>query len=195
MKNHLSRWLFLPVVLLLLIGCGPAAHIEKDKAFNFSNYKTFAWIDQDGQGRNDRNNSNDLTEKNIREAVSKELTKAGWNETKRRPDILLSYDLLVERSTVERNDPVYTQPFYRTFYSPAYRRYFIVNYPSQFVGYDRSERTIKEGTITINMIDAGSGKTVWQGWATDEVSNRNLTSREIDAAVRSIFKKADLAKR
>jgi hypothetical protein len=45
------------------------------------------------------------------------------------------------------------------------------------------------------MIEAKSGKTVWQGWATDEVSNRNLTSKEIDAAVRSIFKKADLAKR
>lgn len=195
MKNYLNRWMFLPAILFLLVSCGPSAHIEKDKAFNFSNYKTFAWVDKDGEGRNDRNSSNDLTEKNIREAVSKELTKAGWNETKRRPDVLLSYDLLVERSTVERNDPVYTQPFYRTFYSPYYRRYFIVNYPSQFVGYDRSERSIKEGTITINILDAASGKTVWQGWATDEVSNRNLTSREIDAAVRSIFKKADLAKR
>jgi hypothetical protein len=128
-------------------------------------------------------------------AITKELGRAGWSETKRRPDVLLSYDLLVERSTVQSNDPVYSQPFYRTFYSPYYRRYFIVNYPSQFVGYDRSERTIKEGTITINMIDAQSGKTVWQGWATDEVSNRNMSSKEIDAAVRSIFKKADLAKR
>lgn len=102
---------------------------------------------------------------------------------------------MVERSTVQNNDPVYSQPFYRTFYSPYYRRYFIVNYPSQFIGYDRSERTIKEGTLTLNMIDARSGKTVWQGWATDEVSSRNISSKEIDAAVRSIFKKADLAKR
>jgi hypothetical protein len=195
MKKHVNRWMFLPVLLLILAGCGPAAHIEKDQAFNFSNYKTFAWVDKDGEGRNDRNNNNDIAETNIRAAVSKELKKAGWSEIKRRPDILLSYDLLVERSTVQNNDPVYSQPFYRTFYSPYYRRYFIVNYPSQFVGYDRSERTIKEGTITVNMIDASSGKTVWQGWATDEVSNRNISSKEIDAAVRSIFKKADLAKR
>jgi hypothetical protein len=95
MKKHLSRWMFLPVFLLILAGCGPAAHIEKDQAFNFSNYKTFAWVDKDGEGRNNRNNNNDIAETNIRAAVSKELTKAGWSETKRRPDILLSYDLLV----------------------------------------------------------------------------------------------------
>ena len=195
MKNHLSRWMFLPALLLFIVGCGPAAHVEKDQAFNFSNYKTFAWVDKDGEGRKDRNNNNDIAESNIRAAVSKELNRAGWSETNRRPDLLLSYDVLVERSTVQSSDPMYTQPFYRTFYSPYYRRYFIVNYPSQFVGYDRSERTIKEGTITINMIDAQSGRTVWQGWATDEVTNRNMSQKEIDAAVRSIFKKADLAKR
>ena len=195
MKKQLSRWMFLPALLLFIVGCGPAAHVEKDQAFNFSNYKTFAWVDKDGEGRKDRNNNNDIAESNIRAAVSKELNRAGWSETNRRPDLLLSYDVLVERSTVQSSDPMYTQPFYRTFYSPYYRRYFIVNYPSQFVGYDRSERTIKEGTITINMIDAQSGRTVWQGWATDEVTNRNMSQKEIDAAVRSIFKKADLAKR
>ena len=195
MKNQLSRWMFLPALLLFIVGCGPAAHVEKDQAFNFSNYKTFAWVDKDGEGRKDRNNNNDIAESNIRAAITKELNRAGWNETNRRPDLLLSYDVLVERSTVQSSDPVYTQPFYRTFYSPYYRRYLIVNYPSQFVGYDRSERTIKEGTITINMIDAQSGRTVWQGWATDEVTNRNMSQKEIDAAVRSIFKKADLAKR
>lgn len=195
MKNYFKRWIFLPATLFLLVSCGPSAHIEKDASVDFSRYKTFAWADRDGEGRKDRNSRNDITETNIRAAVNKELTKAGWHETKRRPDILLSYDLLVERSTVQNNDPVYSQPFTRTFYSPYYRRHFFVNYPSQFIGYERSERSIKEGTVTISMIDARSGKTVWQGWATDEVNNRNLTSKEIDAAVRSIFKKADLAKR
>ncbi|TWI79259.1 uncharacterized protein DUF4136 [Lacibacter cauensis] len=195
MKNYWSRWMFVPALIFLFSSCGPSAHIEKDKSVDFSRYKTFAWVDKDGEGRKDRNNRNDITESNIRTAVNKQLQKAGFEETKRRPDILLSYDLLVERSTVQNNDPVYSQPFTRAFYSPYYRRYFFVNYPSQFIGYDRSERSIKEGTVTISMIDARSGKTVWQGWATDEVSSRNLTSKEIDAVVRSIFKKADLAKR
>jgi hypothetical protein len=194
MKNF-SSLILLPLILFFVAACGPSAHIEKDQSVDFSRYKTFAWVDQDGDGKSDRNKRNDLTEKNVRAAVNKELAKNSWTETKRRPDILLSYDLLVERSRVENNNPVYSQPFSRTFYSPYYRRYFVVNYPSRFVGYDRSERTIQEGTVTLNMIDAKTGNTVWQGWATDQVNNRNLTSREIDAAVRSIFKKADLAKR
>ncbi len=192
MKMRWNSWMFLPVLLLLIVSCEPAAHIEKDQSVDFSGYKTFEWVDKEDYNGKNRNN---LTESNIRNAVNKELNKTGWSETKRRPDILLSYDLLVERSTVESTNPVYTQPTSRMVYSPYYRRFFLVNYPSQFAGYDRDVRSIKEGTITLTMIEAKSGKIVWQGWATDEISNRNLTSKEIDAVVRSIFKKADLAKR
>jgi hypothetical protein len=62
------------------------------------------------------------------------------------------------------------------------------------LGYESYEQLIKEGTITITMIDAKTDKTVWQGWTTEEVNNRNLTSKEIQNAVRSIFKKFDVAK-
>lgn len=53
---------------------------------------------------------------------------------------------------------------------------------------------IREGTITISMIDTRTDKTVWQGWTTDEVNSRNLTSKEIQNSVKSIFKKFDIAK-
>ena len=65
---------------------------------------------------------------------------------------------------------------------------------SQFEGYERDDRSIREGTVTISMIDGKTDKTVWQGWTTDEVNSRNLTSREIQSSVRSIFKKFDIAK-
>ena len=69
-----------------------------------------------------------------------------------------------------------------------------IYYPSQFLGYDRNQRSIKEGTVTISVIDAKTEKTVWQGWTTDEVNSQNLTNKEIQAAVKSIFRKFDLAK-
>ncbi|MGB3165024.1 MAG: DUF4136 domain-containing protein, partial [Chitinophagaceae bacterium] len=62
-------------------------------------------------------------------------------------------------------------------------------------GYERDERTIREGTVTISMIDAKTDKTVWQGWTTDEVNSRNLTSKEIQNSVKSIFRKFDVAKK
>ena len=52
----------------------------------------------------------------------------------------------------------------------------------------------REGTVTITMIDAKTDKTVWQGWTTDEVNSKNLTTKEIQIAVSSIFKKFDIAK-
>lgn len=195
MIKNLKLWSGCLGVVFLLASCASTAHIEKDDNADFSRYKTFAWVDKDGEGRHDRNRSNDMTEVKIKDAVSKELEKtAGWKEVKNRPDVLLSYDVLVEKGIKESNSPVYSRPYSRVFYNPYTRRYSTIYYPSQLMGYERDERAIREGTVTISMIDARSDKTVWQGWTTDEVNSRNLTTREIQNAVRSIFKKFDVAR-
>lgn len=190
MKMNLKQWSGSLAFVFLLASCGSTAHIEKDDNADFSRYKTFAWVDKDNEGKR-----GGLTEQKIRDAVNKELEKSsGWREVKNRPDVLLSYDVLVERNIREDNNPVYSNPTTRVFYNPRTRRYVSVYYPSQFLGYDRDQREVKEGTVTISMIDAKTDKTVWQGWTTDEVKNRNLTSKEIQNSVRSIFRKFDVAK-
>jgi len=183
------------VAALILTGCASVAHVEKDNNADFSKYKTFSWIDRDGSGMQDHNHRNDLMEQNIRAAVNQELQKEGWRESKNRPDILVSFDVLVEKSVKQQNDPVYSRSYSRTFFNPYTRRYFNVFYPSQFQGYDNYEVPIKEGTVTITMIDANTDKMVWQGWTTDEVNSKNLTHREIRNSVKSIFRKFDTAKR
>lgn len=195
MKQGLRLWIGSLGIVFLLASCASTAHIEKDDQADFSKYKTFAWIDKDGEGRSDQNRSNDLTEQKMRDAVNKELEKtAGWREVKNRPDVLLSYDVLVEKGVKESSNPVYSRPFSRLVYNPYTRRYATIYYPSQFVGYNREERPTKEGTVTITMIDTKTDKTVWQGWTTDEVNSKNLTTKEIQYAVRSIFRKFDVAK-
>lgn len=180
-------------LLLLLAGCAPAAHIEKDDAVDFSQYKTFAWTEKQESAK--RSRANDLAEKKIREAVNKELERsAGWKETTDNPDVLLSYDVLVERSSRRNSDQVYSRPFTRTFYNPYARRFYRVYYPSRFIGYDDYSVPTREGTVTITMADAKTDKTIWQGWSTGEVDSRNLSSREIQSSVRAIFKKFDVAK-
>lgn len=194
MKNW-KLWSGTLAIVFLLASCASTAHIEKDDNTDFSKYKTFAWIDKDGEGKQDRNKSNDLTERKIREAVSKELEKsAGWRESKNRPDVLLSYDVLVEKTVQQRSDPVYSRPFTRTFFNPYSRRFVNVYYPSQFRGYDNYEVPSREGTVTITMLDARTEKTVWQGWTTDEVNSKNISSKEIQNSVRAIFRKFDIAK-
>jgi len=178
--------------VFLLASCGSTAHIEKDDNADFSQYKTFAWIEK--EGKQDHNRTNDLTERKIREAVNKELEKTGWRESKNRPDVLLSYDVLVEKSVAQRSDPVYSSPFTRTFYNPYSRRFVNVYYPSRFMGYDNYDVPTREGTVTISMIDTKTDKTVWQGWTTDEINSRNMSSKEIQNSVKAIFRKFDIAK-
>lgn len=195
MKHTLKNWSGFAVIVFLLASCATTAHYEKDDNVNFGDYKTFAWVDVTESGQKNKNRRSNLTEQKIKDAVNKELAKsAGWKEVKNRPDVFLSYDVLVERSSKESTSPVYSRPYTRVFFNPRTRRYVNVYYPSQFVGYERDEQSIREGTVTISIIDARNDKTVWQGWTTDEVNSRNLTSREIQNSVRSIFKKFDLAK-
>jgi len=195
MKRNLKLWIGYLSFVFLLASCASTAHIEKDDNADFKQYKTFAWIDKDGEGKNDKNRSNDLTEQKIRQAVNIELEKsAGWRETKNHPDVLLSYDVLVERSMKESNSPIYTQPFTRLIYNPYTRRYATIYYPSEFAGYDRDQRQIREGTVTITMIDTRTDKTVCQGWTTDQVKSKNLTSKEIQNSVKTIFRKFGVAK-
>ncbi|RYY98218.1 MAG: DUF4136 domain-containing protein [Chitinophagaceae bacterium] len=180
----------------LLAGCGTAAHIEKDPSANLGSYRSFAWVDtRASQNDTVKTTVSDLTERNIINAVNGELQKAGWKETKQRPDVLLTYDVVVEKGLGSSSTPVYSNPTTRWYYNYYTRRYVPVYYPSQFLGYDQSPREVREGTVTIRMIDAKTDKTVWQGWTTGEVDSRNLTSREIQSAVRSIFRKFDVASR
>jgi hypothetical protein len=175
----------------LLAGCASSAHIEKDETVNFNKYKTFTWL----HGENGKlENQSDLIESKIRASVTKEFEKIGWRESKNKPDVILDYDVLVERSNQQQSEPVYSQPYSRVIYNPYTRRYATIYYPSQFLGYESYEKVIREGTITVTMIDAKNDRTVWQGWTTAEVNNRNLTNKEIQKAVANIFKKSELAK-
>ena len=119
--------------------------------------------------------------------------KNGFREVKHNPDLLINYDLLIEKSVKEQNDPVYSSPYSRVYYNPYTRRYGTIFYPSQFLGYDNYSTPVKEGTVSISMVDANTDKTVWQGWTTDELNSNNFSSKEVEKNVRSIFKKFDVA--
>ena len=62
------------------------------------------------------------------------------------------------------------------------------------MGYDNYEVPVNEGTVSISMVDTRTDKTVWQGWSTENIDSRKFKSSEAKTAVKSIFKKFDLAK-
>lgn len=181
--------------VVLLAACSNTAHIEKDPSTSLGNYKTYSWIENGENNAKARSHKNDIAEANIRKAVNQQLEKNGFTEVKRNPDLLLTYDLLVEKSVKEKNDPVYSRSFSRLFYNPYSRRFGTIYYPSQFLGYDNYSTPVREGTVTISFIDPKTDKTIWQGWATDEINSSHMTGKEIQKNVKSIFRKFDVASR
>lgn len=176
-------------------GCAPVAHVEKDDTVNFGQYKTFAWTESQVNDSVQIKKVSDLAEKNIKEAVASEVAKHGWQENRQSPDVLLAYDILVEKSVRDQANPMFTRPFTRYMFNPYTGRWFGLFYPSQFIGFNNWSQEVREGTITITIADAKTEQTVLQGWATDEMVSRNLTNKEIQSSVRSIFRKFDLVQR
>lgn len=181
------------VAAVLLAACSPKVYVQKDETANLSGYKSYAWVET--QETHEQKGHNDIQENKIRRAVNAELAKAGWREDNVKPDALLAYDVLVERTVKQSSSPVYTQPFSRLYYNPYLRRWGTLYYPSQFMGYSNRQYQTNEGTLTISLIDAKTEKLVWQGWTTDEVNTKLLSDKEIQASVRNIFRKFDVAKR
>lgn len=182
------------LAVFLFAGCAGTAHIQKDKNADFSKYKTYAWVDKPDAKEKNKNWKHDITEVNVRNSVNAELQKKGWSETTLNPDVIINYELLVEKNQKEQQDPVYSEPYTRSYYNRRTGRIHTFYYPSQFRGYDSYSTTVREGTVTISMIDSQTDKAVWQGWTTSELNGRNISSREIDRNVKTIFKKFDAGK-
>lgn len=177
---------------VLITSCAGIATIEKDKSVNLSDYKSYAWVEDVKDSVAETPTG--LQEQNLHTAVSQGLAKAAWKENAKRPDVLIKHDVLVEKTTKESRNPVYSRSFTRPYYNPYLRRVSYVYYPSQFMGYDVRRYPSREGTLTLTLIDAKTDKVIWQGWTTEELASSNFTSKELERGVKSILRKFDAAK-
>jgi len=179
---------------IFISGCASTAHVEKASTADLGSYKTYSWITPEKNKNNKVSRRNEIAVQNLQAAVNEQLQKVGYREVKSNPDVLVNSELLVERTEKEQRDPVYSQPYTRYYYNPRTGRYNSFYYPSQFEGYNSYSTTVKEGTITVTLIDTRTDKTVWQGWSTEELNYAQITDKEINKNVRSIFKKFDTGK-
>jgi len=104
----------------------------------------------------------------VRNAANKALANKGWREVKNEAnaDALLSYDVLVHRTTEQRSDPYTRSHSAGRIIILTGDGGFSIYYPTQLAGYDNYEVPVKEGVITISILDANTDKPVWQAWTT-----------------------------
>jgi hypothetical protein len=166
--------------------CSVTSHTETAQGVNFSNFKTFAWSGNGKSTATDRTD-NDIVDNNIKNSISQQLEKKGWVETNDHPDVVLDYMVAVKKQMRHETEGIYAPPVSRYIYS----RHGLYNiwYPSMLVGYHSYNIPFREGELTVNMVDAKTNKLIWQGWAEGDLGGPSLTTKEVTADVKSIFKK------
>jgi predicted small lipoprotein YifL len=185
------KYLLVAILVTSLMSCGQKVYVQKDDKVDFSGINTYSWADGDDDKdyNTKRPNQNDLRDRKIHETIDKYLQEHGWKEVKNNPDVYMVFDVVVEKEIKDVSTPVYSQPFTRWYYNPAARRWVPIMYPSSFMGYDNRTQTVKEGTLTITLMDPNSDKVIWQGWSTTEIYGKKMTDSQIDKNVEAIVKK------
>lgn len=183
--------LFGVLIAALFSACSPYNYYSvSNRPLDPHKYKTFAWIPE-GKSRAGSIYDNDVARDKIVESATQELTNRGFQLSNGRPDLLIRYTAMVNRTVKEYSDPVYyyappVMPYYRG------RGRFYYNYVSPFpiyVGDSERRIRIRENSIVIDIIDRRSSKVIWRGWAEGELDNPERAINEIPQVIANIFKK------
>jgi hypothetical protein len=110
MKKNFSIFAMTIAAVVAFSSCSTASHVEEAQGVNFSNYKTFGWANDNGVKKSGRAD-NEIVDNNIKNSISMELEKKGWQETDQHPDVLLDYNVMVEKGVKKETEPVYGYPY------------------------------------------------------------------------------------
>lgn len=182
MKHSFNSMMLVAAAAITFTSCAVASHTEKAKGIDFNNYKSFALM-QSNNTQNNKHISSDIIDNNIKDALIEQLEKKGMQQVKNNADVLIDYSVAVTKGTKRESSSVYAYPSFGF----GGRGRFLQS--SVYIGNRTSNIAVKEGVLTINMTDAKTNKLIWQGWAEDEINNRNITSKQAAADVKSIIKK------
>lgn len=172
---------WLAVLALSLAGCatGPTVRVDADPQADFGRYRTWAFYEPIAM---EAHGYSSYTTERVRAAVRREMEARGYAYDPAAPGLRVNFQGIVEEKT-----DVYTVPRsdFQYFYSYRARSYVAIP-----VWYDEAQVSrYRQGTLTIDLVDAGLNRLVWTGSAVGRVTKKTPEERaaEIDAAVAAIF--------
>lgn len=188
--RQLSSFFACLLVALLFSGCAQRAYHQHDDSFDLTSVSTYSWAeaDDDKNYETKRHNVNSIRDTKIKRTIDKYLQEHGWKINNANPDVFLVFDVVLDQTQQNVNVPVYSQPMTRWYYNPAARRWVPIFYPSNLVGFNTATRQVREGTLTLSMMNPVTDKAIWQGWTTSEIYGKKISDEKIDRDVRAIIK-------
>ncbi len=176
----LIRPFLLVIAVIALQACAttPKTTANYDKSTDFSAYRTFGFFDKLGT---DAAGYQSLVTQTLKSSARREMESRGYAYSESSPDLLVNFNARLTDKTEVDQVPV-AAPMYM-----GYRRGLYGGWS----GYQTTVDQYTEGTLNIDIVDAGKRLLVWEGVAVGRISNKQRHDREaaIDAAVAEIFGK------
>ncbi len=179
---HARVWFSAAASAVLLAACatGPQVKTQADPSADFGQYNTWGFykpIAMESSGY-----SSWITER-ISSDVRQQMDARGYRYAETNPDLLVNFQGVIKDKTQVWNDP---QPAFGPYW--GYRSaYWGMGMPGWYNQVEVDQ--YKEGTLTVDLVDARRNHLVWTGAAVQEVRNTEQAKQaaEIDAAVADIF--------
>jgi Domain of unknown function (DUF4136) len=185
MSAHFAR--LTPLFVLLTIfacGCasGPTIRTDSDPSANLGTYKTFAFFDK---VTTDKSTYGTILTSRLKASTKQELERRGLTQTTTNPQLLVNFNVNVQNRADVESTP--SMGFY------GYR----AGMYGAWAGYPQDVHTThyQEGTLAIDLVDAGKQQLVWQGVAEGRITKSVIENptAAIDKAVADIFAKYPVA--
>lgn len=147
------------LAILMVWSCGPTLKVntDYDKSVDFSKYKTFSLYKMDTNS-----GISELNQKRIATAIRNEMISKGFQENTSSPDMLVNQVAIFKDKVAVSS----TTNYYG--YGGVYRPYYWSGAGvSGTTSYNVDE--YKEGSLIIDVIDAGTQKLIWQGIGNKEI--------------------------
>lgn len=171
------------VLAVSVTGCapsGPAIRVDGDPAANIPAFRTFGFFDQLAT---DKAGYSTLLTARLKDATRRELEKQGYRYAGSAPELLVNFHLNIADKTEIRSTPSAGVGYgYYGYRSGMYGAWG--GYPQ-----DIETRNYKEGTLTIDVVDAARKALVWQGVAEGRIRKeaRENPGAAVDAVVTQIM--------
>lgn len=161
-------------LLMLAAACssGPEVRTQRSPQADLANYKTYAWAPQSQleQPKEFSQRPNDILDQQIKGETNQWLQNKGLTQSAKNPDLQVAYSVRTQ-DQLKVTPGFYPEPYY-SYWNTA---------PTDRVVQER------KGTLTIDLLDAHTGKLVWRGVAVSDVDELGQKPEQIHEAINKIL--------
>jgi len=165
---------------IVAAGCasGPNIITNSDPAADWSSFRTFGFFDPLGT---DRGNVRSIMSNQLIDSATREMQAAGFTLSESNPDLMINF-------VVSTRETLQTRPSTSASMHHSRGRY------NTWSGWSASASTTEvvqrtEGTLAVDIVDRARNQLVWEGAATQRVtdSTRQNQDQVLDVAITDIF--------